>query len=776
MDRKFAILAVFLLAAVLGLAIMHEPPIGPAVISSLPDTSSGTPGANSSGDIPGAPFHIGVMTSTASQSIDSRLGAEELIRLYGASENGGMITHITYPENFMTEMETTIARIIKLANDPKMKVIVVNQAVPGTAEAFRLVREKRPDILCFAGEAHEDPEVVSKEADLVVNSDFISRGYLIPKSAKELGADTFVYISFPRHQIYDSVRRMREIMEDACRDLGLKFVYENAPDPTGLAGVDGARKYINDNFRSWLEKYGKNTAFYCTNDAETEPLLLQVAARGGIFIEADLPSPFMGYHSAFRINIEDKSGDWLAVRDDIEDAVMKAGAGGRMGTWIYSIGFCQTAGLAEFGKLVTEGRAYVGDTAKLLECFGKFSPGAKWNGCNYYDAEANYEFSNFFLVYQDTYIFGKGYLGVTDVKVPEKYLGEGAELKRSRFHIGIVTGDDSQSDDAMLGALEMKRLYGAAERGGMIRHAMYSNDFMEEMDTTINMITEMALDPKMKAIIVNQAVPGTAEAFRRVKDARPDIICMAGEAHEAVAVISHYADLAVNADFVSRGYLIPRTAKELGAKAFVHISFPRHMEAESIARRFAIMKQACEDLGMEFAAEEAPDPVGETGVEGAKLFIEQNFPGWLEKYGEDAAFFCTNVAHTEPLLKQIAKLGGYFVEASNPSPLVGYPGAFGLDLGEKTGNWQEILREVETAAVTAKAGGRLGTWAYSIGFCQTAGMAEFGKMIAEGRAEITDAKALLECFGKFSPGAKWNGSYFTDTVTGKPVRNYFLIY
>ncbi|MDR3075988.1 MAG: hypothetical protein LBU26_01705, partial [Synergistaceae bacterium] len=39
-----------------------------------------------------------------------------------------------------------------------------------------------------------------------------------------------------------------------------------------------------------------------------------------------------------------------------------------------------------------------------------------------------------------------------------------------------------------------------------------------------------------------------------------------------------------------------------------------------------------------------------------------------------------------------------------------------------------------------------------------------------------DAKALLECFGKFSPGAKWNGSYFTDTVTGKPVRNYFLIY
>ena len=29
---------------------------------------------------------------------------------------------------------------------------------------------------------------------------------------------------------------------------------------------------------------------------------------------------------------------------------------------------------------------------------------------------------NFFLVYQDTYVFGKGYMGATSVKVPEKYL------------------------------------------------------------------------------------------------------------------------------------------------------------------------------------------------------------------------------------------------------------------------------------------------------------------------------------------------------------------
>jgi hypothetical protein len=234
--------------------------------------------------------------------------------------------------------------------------------------------------------------------------------------------------------------------------------------------------------------------------------------------------------------------------------------------------------------------------------------------------------------------------------------------------------------------------------------------------------------------------------------------------------------LVVNADFISRGYLIPYVAKELGAKAFVHISFPRHMAYDSMSRRRAIMERACADLGLAFAAEEAPDPTGSVGVDGAREYILEIFSEWTEKYGSDAAFFCTNDAHTEPLLRRIASYGGYFVEADVPSPIMGYPGAFGLDVDGEAGNWPVILKKVEDAVIEAGGSGRMGTWAYSLGFCQTAGMAEFGKAVAEGKAKITDTKALLECYGKFSPGARWNGAYYTDAVTGKPIRNYFLIY
>ena len=182
------------------------------------------------------PFHIGIMTGTVSQAEDDLRGAELLIQKYGNATEGGMITHITYPDNFMSEMETTIGQLLGLADDPQMKVIVVNAAVPGTTEAFRRIREKRSDILLFAGSVHEDPEVITAAADLSITKDNISRGYTIPLAAKRMGAKTFVHISFPRHMSYELLGRRRVIMEAACNDLGLQFVFETAPDPTSDVG------------------------------------------------------------------------------------------------------------------------------------------------------------------------------------------------------------------------------------------------------------------------------------------------------------------------------------------------------------------------------------------------------------------------------------------------------------------------------------------------------------------------------------------------------------
>ena len=377
-----------------------------------------------------ADFHIGIVTGTVSQSEDDLRGAELMIKMYGDAANGGMITHITYPDNFPSEQETTISQILGLADDPKMKVIVVNQAVPGTAEAFRRVRERRSDILLLAGEPHEDPGVISEAADVATHTDHIGRGYTIPLGAKKMGAKTFVHISFPRHMSYETLGLRRAIMEEACKDLGLKFVFETAPDPTSDVGMAGAQQYILENVPAWIEKYGKDAAFFCTNDGETEPLLKQIAALGGYFVEADLPSPLMGYPGALGIDLSKEQGDWPAILKKVEDAVVKAGGGNRMGTWAYSWGYTTTAALAEFGKRAVENGAledkakYVGRAKALKDmraAYDEFCPGAKWGASYFIEASTGVKNGHFILLRQDTYVLGGDYLGLADVEIPEKY-------------------------------------------------------------------------------------------------------------------------------------------------------------------------------------------------------------------------------------------------------------------------------------------------------------------------------------------------------------------
>ena len=340
------------------------------------------------------------------------------------------------------------------------------------------------------------------------------------------------------------------------------------------------------------------------------------------------------------------------------------------------------------------------------------------------------------------------------------------------YKIGIVTGSVSQSEDDRRGAEAFQKEYGE----DMVQLAIYPDNFTEETETTIQSIVNLSADPLMKAIIVNQSVPGTTEAFRKIKETRPDIICIAGEAHEDLPEIGSAADLVTNNDFVSRGYLIIRTAHELGCDTFVHISFPRHMSYETMSRRVAIMKAACEEFGMKFVLETAPDPTSDVGVSGAQAYILEQVPAWVEKYGQKAAYFCTNDAHTEPLLKRLLECGGYFIEADLPSPLMGYPGALGIDLTEEAGDFEKILTKVESAIVEKGGADHFGTWAYSYGYTLSAGLALYAKNVLDGKSELKDMDDVAAALQVYSPKAAWNGASYTNATTGAKSENVFLIY
>ena len=375
----------------------------------LPDEEESSPDA----------FHIGIVTGSFSQSEDDRRGAEAFQKKYGADN----VTLVIYPDNFTEEPENTIQTIVNLSEDPLMKAVIVNQAVDGTTEAFRRIHEKRPDILCIAGEAYEDLADIGQTADLVVNCDFINRGYLIIRSAHELGCDTFVHISFPRHLSYETVSRRVAVMKAACEEFGIRFEMEEAPDPITEAGVPGAQAYIREHVPEWLQKYGDRSAYFCTNDAHTAPLISRLLDNGGYFIEADLPSPLLGYPEALGLDLTSAAGDPEKILNTVEAAVVEKGGSGRFGTWAYSYGFTASAGLAEHARNVIRGESSLTDVDDLSRAYGIFSPGADWNGSRYSDAETGESSDNIILIYQDTYILGNPgyYLGSTKIEVPEEY-------------------------------------------------------------------------------------------------------------------------------------------------------------------------------------------------------------------------------------------------------------------------------------------------------------------------------------------------------------------
>ncbi len=367
-------------------------------------------------------YHIGVVSGTVSQSEDSLRGAEAIMEKYGPADKGGKVVHITYPDNFMQEMETTISQIVSLADDPEMKAVIMTEAIPGTVEAFRRIRAKRPDILLVANTAHEDPDMVADVADLALYPDDIIRGYTIVKAAQMMGAKKFMHISFPRHLSYELISRRRNIMEAVAKDLGMEFIDTSAPDPVSDVGVAGAQQYILEQVPNWVKKYGKDIAFFTTNDAHTEPLLKRVSEEGGYFVEADMPSPTIGYPGALGIKFDDsEKGNWPAILKKVEKAVIEKGGAGRMGTWSYSYNFSTATALGDHVVNVLEGKCDILDFDGVMSALQNSTSGAGWNGNYLIDADG-VERDNYILIYQDTYVFGKGYLHMTDLEVPKKYL------------------------------------------------------------------------------------------------------------------------------------------------------------------------------------------------------------------------------------------------------------------------------------------------------------------------------------------------------------------
>lgn len=347
----------------------------------------------------------------------------------------------------------------------------------------------------------------------------------------------------------------------------------------------------------------------------------------------------------------------------------------------------------------------------------------------------------------------------------------GTDSKKGSFKIGIITGTVSQGEEEYRAAEKMKALY-----PDIVVLQTYPDNFMKEQETTIANVMSIASDPDVKAIVFVQAVPGASAAIDKVRETRPDMFFVCGVPGEDPDMIASKADVVLQADELGMGTTIIAQAKKQGAKTFVHYTFPRHMSYQLLAMRRDLFKADCEKNGIKFVDASAPDPTGDAGVPGAQQFILEDVPKMVKEYGKETAFFSTNCAMQEPLIKATLEQGGIFPQQCCPSPYHGYPGALGIQIpDDKKGDVAYLIDEIKKKIAEKGGTGRFSTWPVPVNMLFVEGGFEYAKAYVEGQTKgRVDKEKLEEIFSKITE-KQIKLNTFTNESTGKSNDNFFML-
>jgi hypothetical protein len=226
----------------------------------------------------------------------------------------------------------------------------------------------------------------------------------------------------------------------------------------------------------------------------------------------------------------------------------------------------------------------------------------------------------------------------------------------------------------------------------------------------VTIVQRLAADPDVRAIVINQAVPGSVPAIDRLLEERDDIFIMFSNPQEDPPAVSSRAHLTLNPDNIAFGPRLARQAYEMGATTFIHYSFPRHMSQPLLAMRRNMAREHAETLGLEFHDMTAPDPMGEGGLPATQQFILEDIPRMVERFGPNTAFFGTNCGMQIPLIASVVDTGAIYPSPCCPSPFHGFPAALGIEVA---GDYDDIGHVVaETVRIAGERGmlGRMSTW------------------------------------------------------------------
>ena len=339
-------------------------------------------------------WKVAILTGTVSQGEEEFRAAEKAIATWGADH----IVTATYPDNFMSEMETTVSTLVGFASDPDVKAIVMCQAVPGAKAGFDKIREMgRDDILLIAGTPQEDPAVIAGAADIVMYADEVAQGDTIMETCANWGIDVLIHYSFPRHMAMELIVGRHELMQQNADALGIELVDVTAPDPTAEAGLSASQQFILEDVPQQMAKYeGKKVAFFTTNCGMQPSLQAAVLEQPNAYYpQPCCPSPYHAFPATLGLELE-IGGDDEAALKAIANKLAEHDAVGRFSTWAHPVAMSIIELGVEYAKGYIDGTITERNDAAALDALMQEKvPGAVLS--TYTDANGT-TFDNYYTV------------------------------------------------------------------------------------------------------------------------------------------------------------------------------------------------------------------------------------------------------------------------------------------------------------------------------------------------------------------------------------------
>lgn len=274
-------------------------------------------------------YHIAIVTPTLSTSEDEYRAGEAM-----AKEYPDIVTHLTLPENFETEIETCISTIVSAADDPAMRAVIVASGQSGLIPAFQQIKEKNPDIITITAPIYDEPDMMSEYIDLNLDTNWVKRGETIPKKAYEMGAKTFIHYSFPTHLSKPLISARKEKMEETCKELGMEWVEVVTPDPQTGDSVEAMQQFLREDVPRQIEKYGVDTNIFGSNCPMYDVIIDEAMKEKFIVAEQCCPTPTQAYPTVLGLKIsEEDTTNFEKINEMISEKVDAAGMKGRLSGW-----------------------------------------------------------------------------------------------------------------------------------------------------------------------------------------------------------------------------------------------------------------------------------------------------------------------------------------------------------------------------------------------------------------------------------------------------------